>query len=164
MDHVLATTGLCNDKVYLEICCCSVAKSWPALCDQMDCKLGQDGHQVSLSFYTISWSLLKLMSIESVMPSNHLILSHPLLLVPSTFPSFRVFSNESACLTMWPKFWSYSISPSSEYSGLISFRIDWFHLLAVQESSLAPQFESISFQHSFFMIQLSRPYMTTGNV
>ena len=86
--------------------------------------------QPSLSI-TNSWSLLKLMSIESVMPSNHLILCHPFLL-PSTFPSIRVFSNESALCTRWPKYWSFSISPSIEYLGLISFRIDWFTLLAVQ--------------------------------
>ena len=86
-------------------------------------------HQASLSI-TNSWSLCKLMSIESVMPSNHLILCHPLLLLPSIFPSIRVFSNESV-LIRWPKYWSFSISPSSEYSGLISFRIDWFDL-AVQ--------------------------------
>ena len=87
--------------------------------------------QAFLSF-TISWSLLKLMSIESVMLSNHLILCHPPLLLPSTFPSIRVFSNESALFISWPKCWSFSISPSNEYSGLISFRIDWFYLLAVQ--------------------------------
>ena len=90
------------------------------------------GFQVSLSF-TISWSLLKLLSIELVMPFNHLVLCHPLLLL-SIFPSIKVFSNESALCIRWPKYWSFSfsISPSSEYSGLISFRIDWFHLLAVQ--------------------------------
>ena len=103
-------------------------------------------HQASLSF-TISWSLLKLMSIESAMPSNHLILCHPLLL-PSVFPSIRVFSNESALCIRWPKYWSFSISPSSEYSGLISFRIDCFYLLAVQkdsqESSVTPQLKSIN--------------------
>ena len=89
--------------------------------------------QASLSI-TDSWSLPKLMSIESVMPSNHLILCHPLLLLPSTFPSIRVFSNESALPIRWPKYWSFSfsISPSSEYSGLISFRMDWLDLLAVQ--------------------------------
>ena len=89
--------------------------------------------QASLSF-SISWSLLKLMSIESVMPSNHLILCHSLLLLPSTFASIKVFSNESAFCIRWPKYWSFSfnISPSNEYSGLISFRIDWFDLLAVQ--------------------------------
>ena len=90
-------------------------------------------HQASLSF-SISWSLLKLMSIESVMPCNHFVLCRPLILQPSIFPSIRVFSNESALHIRWPKYWSFSfsISPSSEYSGLISFRIDWFDLLAVQ--------------------------------
>ena len=88
--------------------------------------------QASLTFI-ISWSLLKLMSIESVMPSNHLILCHPLLLLPSISPSIRVFSSESAVIIRWPKFWSFfSISPSNKCSGLISFRIDWFDLLAVQ--------------------------------
>ena len=88
-------------------------------------------HQDSLSL-TISRSLPKLMSIESVMPSNHFILSHPLLLLPSIFPSIRVFSNELALPIRWPKYWSFSNSLSNEYSGLISFRIDWFDLLAVQ--------------------------------
>ena len=88
-------------------------------------------HQASVSF-TISWSLLKPLCIESVMPSNHLILCHPLLLLPSIFPSIRVFSNELALHIRWPKCWSSSISPSNEYSGFISFRIDWLHLLAVQ--------------------------------
>ena len=87
--------------------------------------------QASLSF-TIFQSLLKLMSIESVMPSNHLVLYHPLLLLPSVFPSIRVFSNELGIHIWWPKYWSFSISPSSEYSGLISFKMDWFDLLAVQ--------------------------------
>ena len=105
-------------------------------------------HQASLSF-SISWSFLKLMSIESVIPSNHLNFLHPLLLLPSIFPSIRDFSNESAVCTKWPKYWSFSfsISRSSEYSGLISFRIDWFDLLAVQgtlESSPTPQFKSIN--------------------
>ena len=103
-------------------------------------------HQASQSF-TVSRSLLKLMSIESVTPSNHLILCHPLLLLPSIFPSIRVFSNESALRIRWPKYWgfSFSISPSNEYSGLISFRIDWFDLPAVQGTlkSLL-QFESIN--------------------
>ena len=87
----------------------------------------------SSPFLTNSWSLLKLMSIESVMPSNHLILCHPLFLPPSIFPSIRVFSNESALCIRWPKYWSFSfsISPSNEYSGLIYFRIDWLDLLAV---------------------------------
>ena len=90
-------------------------------------------HQASLSI-TNSWSLHRLMSIESVMPSNHLILCHPLLLLSSIFPSIRVFSNESVLCIRWPKHWSFSfsISPSNEYSGLISFRIDWFDLLLVQ--------------------------------
>ena len=87
--------------------------------------------QASLSF-TISWSLLKLMSIEWVVPSNHLIFCHPLLLLPSNFPSIGVFSSESALLIRWLKYWSFSISSSNEYSGLISFRIDWFDLLTVQ--------------------------------
>ena len=104
-------------------------------------------HQASLSI-TISQSLLKLMSIESVMPSNHLILCCPLLLQPSIFPSIRVFSNEFALCIRWPEYWSFSISPFSEESGLISFRIDWFDLLAIQgtlqESSPAPQSESIN--------------------
>ena len=90
-------------------------------------------YQASLSI-TNSWSLLKLLSIESVMPSNHLSLCHPLLLLPSIFPSIRVFSSESVLRIRWPKYWSFSfsISPSNEYSGLISFRIDWLDLLAVQ--------------------------------
>ena len=90
-----------------------------------------------------SWSLLKLMSIESVMPSNHLILCRPLLL-SSLFPGIKVFSDEPVLSIWWPKYWSLSISPSSEHSGLISFRIDWFDLLAVQESSPTPQFKSIN--------------------
>ena len=103
-------------------------------------------HQSSLSFI-ISQSLLKFISIELMMPSNHLILCHPLLLLPSIFPSIRVFSNESALLIRWPRYWSFSISLSNEYSGLISFRIDWFDLLAPEdskESSSTPQFKSIS--------------------
>ena len=117
---------------------------------------------------TNSWSLLKLMSIESVMPSNHIILCHPLLL-PSVFPSIRVFSNESVLCIRWPKYWSFSfsISPSNEYSGLISLRMDWLDLLAV-EGNLRSLLQHHSwkasvFRHSaFFMVQLSHPYMTTG--
>ena len=107
------------------------------------------------------------MSIESVMPSNHLILCHPLLL-PSLFPSIRVFSNESALRIRWPKYWSFSfsISPSNEYSELISFRIHWFHLLVVQgnlKSLLQHHSSKVSLQYSaFFMIQPSHLYMTTG--
>ena len=125
---------------------------------------------MSLSF-TISWSLLKLMSIESVMPSNHLILCRPLLLPPSVFPSIRVFSNESVLYIRWPKYWSFSfsISPSSEYSGLLSFRMDWLDLRAVQETlkSLLQHHSSKAsiLRHSaFFMVQLSHPYMTTGKL
>ena len=101
--------------------------------------------------FTISRSLLKLMSIELVMPSNHLILCHPLLLLPSIFPSIRVFSNESALRIRWPKYWSlsFSISPSNEYSGLISFRIDWFDLLAVQGTLKSLLQHHSSKNHSF---------------
>ena len=124
--------------------------------------------QASLSI-TNSRSSPKLMSIESVIPSNHLILCRPLLLPPSIFPSIRVFSNESALPIRWPKYWSFSfnISPSSEHSGLISFRMDWLDLLAVQgtlkgllqhHSSKA----SILRHSAFFIVQLSHPYMTTG--
>ena len=124
--------------------------------------------QASLSF-TISWSLLKLMSIESIMPSNHLILCCLLLLLPSIFPSSRVFSNESALCIRWPKYWSFSfsISPSNEYSGLIPFRIDWFDLLAVQGTlmSLLQNHNvktSILWCLAFFKVQLSHLCMTTG--
>ena len=119
--------------------------------------------------FTNSWSLLKLMSIKSVMPSNRLILCHPLLLLPSIFPSIKVFSNESALHMRWPKYWhfSYSISPSKEHPGLISFRMDWLDLLAVQGTpkSLLQHHSSKTsiLQHSaFFLVQLSHPYMTTG--
>ena len=116
---------------------------------------------------TSSQSLLKLMSIESVMPSNHLILCHLCLLLPSIFPGIRVFSSESALHIRWPKYWSFSISPSNEYSGLISFRMDWFDLLAVQETlkSLLQHHNmkaSVLWYSAFFMVQLSHPYMTTG--
>ena len=116
-----------------------------------------------------SQSLLKLMSIELVMPSNHLILSHPLLLLPSIFPSIRVFSNQSALRIRWPKYWnfSFSISLCDEYSGLISFRMDWLDLLAVQGTlkSLLQHHSSkasILWRSAFFIVQLSHPYMTTG--
>ena len=125
-------------------------------------------HQASLSF-TISQSLLKLMSVESVMPSNHFILCCPFLLLPSVFPSIRIFSSESALHIRWSKYWSFSISinPSSEYSGLISFRIDWLVLLAIQGTlkSLLQHHSSkasILQLSDFFMVQLSHPYMTTG--
>ena len=124
-------------------------------------------HQASLSS-TLSLSLLKLMSTGSVMSSNHLILCHPLLLLPLVLPSIRVFPSELALCIRWPKYWSFSlsISPSSEYSGLISFRIDWLDPLAVQETlSLLQHHNSKAsiLQHSaFFMAQLSHPHMTTG--
>ena len=122
--------------------------------------------QASLSFF-ISWSLLKLMYIESVILFNHLILCHPLLFLPVICPSIRVFSNESVLQIRGPKYWSFSIRLSNEYSGLISFRIDWFDLLAIQgtlksllqhHSSKAP----ILWCSAFFTVQLAHPYMTTG--
>ena len=119
--------------------------------------------------FTISWSLLKHMFIKSVMSFNHLVLCHPLLLLPSIFPSIRVFSNESAFHVRWPKYWSFSfsISTSNEYSGLISFRIDWFDFLAVQETlkNLLQHHTSkasVLLCSAFFMVQHSHPYMTTG--
>ena len=125
--------------------------------------------QASLSIIN-SWSLLKLTSITSVMPSNHLILCHPLLLPPSIFPSIRVFSNESVLPIGMPEYWtfSFSICSSNEYSGLISFRMNWLDLLAVQGTlkSLLQHHSSKAsiLQHSaFFIVQLSHPYMTTGN-
>ena len=127
-------------------------------------------HQASLSI-TNSQSLLKLMSSESVMTSNHLILCRPLLVLPSIFPSIRLFSNESVLRIRWPNYWSFSfyISLSNEYSGLISFRMDWLDLLAVQgtlksllqhHSSKAP----VLWRSTFFIVQLSHPYMTTGKI
>ena len=122
--------------------------------------------QANLSF-TISWRLLKLMSIESMMPSNYLTLCHSLLLLPSIFPIIRVFSNKSALCIRWSKYWSFSINPSNEYSGLISFKIDWFDLLAVQgtlksvlqkHSSKA----SLLWYSAFLMVQVLHLYMTTG--
>ena len=118
-------------------------------------------------FITISQSLLKLMSIEWVMPSNHLILCRSLLLLPSIFPSIRVFSSESVLRIRWPKYWSFSVSLCSEYSGLISFRIDWFDLLAVLRTlkSLLQHHSSktsVLWHSAFFMVQLSHPYVTTG--
>ena len=125
-------------------------------------------HQASLSF-TNSWSLLKLVSIKLVMPSNHLILCHPLLLLPLFFPSIKVVSNESVLQIRWPKYRSFSLSicPSKEHSGLISFRIDWLDLLAVQgtlKSLLQHHSSKASYlwRSAFFIVQLSHPYMTTG--
>ena len=123
-------------------------------------------HQASLSI-TRSWSLLKLMSMESVMPSNHLILCHPLLLSPAIFPSTRVFSNESVLHIRWPKYlsFSFSICPSNEYSGMISFRMDWLDLLAVQGTLEILQCHrskaTILWRSAFFIVHLSHPYMTT---
>ena len=146
----------CFQSVQLLSCVRLFATPWSA------------ARQASLSSSN-SWSLPKLMSMESVKPSNHLILCHPLLLPPSIFPSIRVFSNESVLCIRWPKYWSFnfSISPSDEHSGLISFRIDWFDLLAVQGTlkSLLQYHSSKSsiLQCSAFLIlQLSHLYMTIG--
>ena len=125
-------------------------------------------HQASLSI-TNTWRLHKLMSIESVMPSNHLVLCHPLLFLPSIFPSIRVFSNESALCIRWPKYWgfSFNISPSNEHSGLISLRMDWLDLLAVQGilKSLLQHHSSkasILQRSAFFIVQISHSYVTSG--
>ena len=143
-------------SVQLLNCVQLFSTSWTAAC------------QASLSI-TSSRNWLKLMSIKSVMPSNHLILCHPLLLPPSIFPSVRVFSSESVLCVQWPKYcsFSFSISPSNEYSGLISFRMDWLDLLAVQGTikSLLQHHSSkasILWCSAFFIVQLSHPYMTTG--
>ena len=142
-------------------CCCSVTKLCPTLYDPWTA-----AHQASLSF-TIYRSLLRLMSIELMMPSNRLILCDPLLLLPSIFPSIGVFSNKLALCIRWPKDWSFSISPSNEHPGLISFRMDWLDLLAVQvtlKSLLQYHSSNASIlQHSaMVMVQLSHPYMTIG--
>ena len=151
-----------KDGLSIYFSCCSVAQLCLTFATPWTAAL-----QASLSF-TVFWSLHKLMSIESVMSSNHLILRHPLLFLPSIFPSIRVFSSELALPIRWPKYWSFSfsISPSNEYSGLISFRIDWFDLLAVHRT-----LKSLLQHHSskasilrcsvFFMVQLPHPYMTT---
>ena len=144
-------------------CCCSVVQSCLTLATPWTA-----ARQVSLSC-TISQNFLKLILNEWVMPSNHLILWRPLLLLPSIFPSSSVFSNESALCIRWPKYWSFSfsISLSNEYSGLISFRIDWFDLLAVQgtlKSLLQHHSSKVSVLRysAFFMVQLSHLYMTTA--
>ena len=138
----------------------------PLNCVQLSATPQTTACQASLSL-TISQSLLKLMSIESVMPPNHLILCHLLLLLPSILPSIRVFSNELALHIRWPKYWSFSIRTSNEYSGLISFRTDWFNFLAIQGTfkSLLQHHNSKAsiLRHSaFFMVQFSHLYMTTG--
>ena len=144
-------------------CCCSVTQMCLTLCG-----LWTAACQTSL-FFSVSQSLLKLMSIQSVMPSNHLILCHPLLLLPSIFPRIRVFFSESALHIKWLKYWSFSFSigPSNEYSGLISCRIDWFDFLAVEGTlkSLLQHHSSKAsiFQRpAFFMVLLSHPHMITG--
>ena len=139
----------------------SVTQSCPTLCDPMNHTM-----QASLSI-TNSWSSLKLMSIESVMSSSHLILCHPLLFLPLIASSIRLFNNESTLLMRWTKYWSFSIIPSNEHPGLISFRMDWLDLLAVQGTlkSLLQHHSSkssILWCSAFFTVQLSYPYMTTG--
>ena len=138
--------------------CLAFVTPWTAAC------------QVSLSI-TNSWSLFKLMSIKSVMPSNHLNLCYPLLLPPSIFPNIKVFSNESVLCIRWPNYrsFSFSISPSNDYSGLISFRMDWLDLLAVQgtlKSLLQHHGSKASVLRcsALFIIQLSHPYMNTGKI
>ena len=142
----------------------SVFQLCPTLCNPIDIKVCQASQSI-----TNSQSLLKLMSIKSVMLSNHLILCHPLLFLSSVFPSIRIFSNESVLHIRWPKYWSFrfSISPFNEYSELISFRMDWLDLLAVQAmlKSLLQCYSSkasILLSSAFFIVQLSHPYMTTG--
>ena len=139
----------------------SVAQSCPTLCDPMDCSMP------GLPIITNSWSLLKLLSIEMIMPSNHLIHCHHLLLPPSIFPSIRIFSNKSGPCIRWPKYYSssFNISLFNEYSGLISFRMDWLDLLAVQGTlkSLLQHHSSKASNlwcSASFMVQLSHPYMT----
>ena len=141
----------------------SVAQSCPTLCNPMDCSTP------GLAVHQQLPELLKLMSIESVMSPNHLILCCPLLLLSSVFPSIRVFSDESVLPIMWQKYWnfSFSISPSNEHSGLICFRMDWLDLLAVQGTlkSLLQHHSSkasILLHSAFFIVQLSHPFMTTG--
>ena len=146
------------------ICCyCSVSKSCLSLCDTMACSM--PGFPVLHHLSEFSQTCVQWV----VMPSNHLILYHPLLLLPSIFSSIRVFSNVSALCIRWPKYWSFSFStsPSNEYSGLISFRMDWLDLLAVQDtlkSLLHHHSSKASILHhsAFFIVQLSHPYMTTG--
>ena len=149
------------------VCFCSLGQV-SFLLNPEELNTGAAAHQASPSI-TNSGSLLRLMSIDSVMPSNYLILCRRLLLLPSIFPSIRVFSSDLALCIRWPKYWSFSFSssPSNEYSGLISFRIDWFALLVVQGTlkSLLQQHSSkasILQCSAFFMVQLSHPYMTTG--
>ena len=155
---------LCKTRIFQsKYCCYSVTQLCPALCEPMDCS--------TPGFLVLHYlpSSLKFISIESMMPSNHLIHYRPLLFLLSIFPSIRVFFNESDLCIRWPKYWNFnfSISPSNEESGLISFRIDWFDLLAVQGTlkSLLQHLSSkapILWHSAFFMVQLSNSYMTTG--
>ena len=162
--HWRATiTDDCDILVYWSVQLSSVTQSCLTLCDHMDCSTP------GFLSITNSWSLLKLVSIESVMPSNHLIFCHPLLLLPSIFLSMRVFSNELALCIRLPKCWSFSfkISPTNEHPGLISFRMDWLDLIAVQGTlkSLLQHHSSkasILQPSASFIVQLSHPYMTTG--
>ena len=155
--------NLLNHQHFLASTCFSSVQllSHVQLCDPMDCSTPcfPIHHQLP--------ELAQLLPNESVMPSNHLILCRPLLLLPSIFPSIRVFSNESVLWIRWPKYWSFSLSLSSEYSGLISFRMDWFDLLVVQGTlkSLLQHHSSkasILWHSAFFMVQLSHPYLNTG--
>ena len=158
MEELLLTSLGADKLVQLLFNCCHVqlfATPWTAT-------------QWAFLSFTISWSLLKFICIELMMPSNHLILCHSVLLLPSIFPSIRVFSNELAVRIRWPKYWSFSfsISPSNEYSGWIAFRIDWLDLLAVQgtRKSLLQHHsskESILCCLAFLMVQFSHPYMIT---
>ena len=129
--------------------CCSVTKLRPTFCDPMDCSMPGS------SVLHYSQSLLKLMSIESMVLSNHFILCGPLLLLPSIFPSIRVFPSELALPIRWPKYWSFSISSSSEYSGLTSYRFDWFDLLAVQRTLKSLLQHPTIRKHHFFSAQPS---------
>ena len=157
------TKGCAQSHALAKVQCSSVTQSFLILCDPMDCSMS------GFLSITNSQSLLKLMSIESLKPSNHLILCHPLLLPPSIFPRIRVFSNESVLPIRWPKYWSFSfsISHSSEYSGLISLRMDLLDFLAVQGTlkSLLQHHSSkasILLHSAFFLVQLSHLYITTG--
>ena len=168
--HITYTTPVTIFFLWLEIlrstpCCCSVAQSFSTLQPP-----GLQHCQALLSF-TISWILLRLMSIESVIPCNHLILCHPLLLLPWIFPSIKVFSNESSLHIRRLKYWSFSfsINPSNEYSWLTSSRVDWFDHPAVQGTlkSLLQHYSlkaSVLWHSAFFMVQLSHLYMTTGKI
>ena len=151
-----------NKETYSKLCCCSVAQSGLTLCDPLD-----HSSLASLSLTLLKFA--KFMSIASVMLSSHLTLWCPSLLLPSFFPIIRDFSNESAVCIRWPKYWSFSIgiSPSKEYSGFISLKIDWFDLLAVQGTlrSILQHHNSkasILLNSYFFMVQLSQLYLTTG--